>query len=514
MSGLSFGILSLPGNIKDLTEIGTWIHGRIGSFNHASRSLQEMRKFGYDVYAGQLDIQLKAASVLISRPGNAVPRDLINRHVQNLLEISKYAKTELAQCLDDSGNVQSLYFSRAGERNLERILERLAEALNNFQMLILSVDLLHRLLPEGQQMHLTKDRFRLHAQYKDQSYIGKRKTTRLARGEYRSLASSTSDPGEVTVLVEKQQSEERDVSEVQQTVMELSQILYIPAQESYPHGAKGGVMPILGYTTEPDLELVFRVPPDVAKADVATLSDILADHVRNEIVTVPVRLQIAYDIATAVSLVHAARLVHKSIRPDTIIVFHTTPASRDTRFRLFLSEWNLLRSGTGISSRISDNSWTEDIYRHPGRQGLHPEERYHMGHDVYSLGVTLLELGLGEPLVLWSDGKPVPSAIYCRTAETIGCVTMDQDTESRTKSLRKPTNVRRIILKIAENELAERMGRPYAELAQVCLECVEKGIEGRPLRGGDVLEVGDRFQRTIVSPLYVMVREIDASIRA
>ncbi|KAF5568229.1 serine threonine kinase 33 [Fusarium phyllophilum] len=45
-----------------------------------------------------------------------------------------------------------------------------------------------------------------------------------------------------------------------------------------------------------------------------------------------------------------------------------------------------------------DVDWDYDIYRHPKRQGLHPQSRYTMNHDLYSLGVVLLELGLWRPL--------------------------------------------------------------------------------------------------------------------
>jgi hypothetical protein len=57
------------------------------------------------------------------------------------------------------------------------------------------------------------------------------------------------------------------------------------------------------------------------------------------------------------------------------------------------------RENEGQSSNVGFyGDWQTNIYRHPERQGEHPANRYSMIHDVYSLGVVLLELGLWQPL--------------------------------------------------------------------------------------------------------------------
>src|SRR5271168_4116142 len=43
--------------------------------------------------------------------------------------------------------------------------------------------------------------------------------------------------------------------------------------------------------------------------------------------------------------------------------------------------------------------------RHPTRQGTHPEVDYQMQHDIYSLGVVLLEIGLWTSFVLYGPGE-------------------------------------------------------------------------------------------------------------
>lgn len=58
----------------------------------------------------------------------------------------------------------------------------------------------------------------------------------------------------------------------------------------------------------------------------------------------------------------------------------------------------MLRKASDLTSLRGEISWLKDIYRHPYRQGLQPQERYNIGHDIYSLGVCLLEIGLWESL--------------------------------------------------------------------------------------------------------------------
>jgi hypothetical protein len=53
----------------------------------------------------------------------------------------------------------------------------------------------------------------------------------------------------------------------------------------------------------------------------------------------------------------------------------------------------------------SPHRFVEDcIYQHPDRWGADTEYRFSMLHDIYSLGVVLLEIGLWKPFVRWRIG--------------------------------------------------------------------------------------------------------------
>jgi hypothetical protein len=54
------------------------------------------------------------------------------------------------------------------------------------------------------------------------------------------------------------------------------------------------------------------------------------------------------------------------------------------------------RPADGNTYLTGDSNWERDLYRHPTRQGLCLQETYKMQHDIYSLGVCLLEIGAYE----------------------------------------------------------------------------------------------------------------------
>jgi hypothetical protein len=88
--------------------------------------------------------------------------------------------------------------------------------------------------------------------------------------------------------------------------------------------------------------------------------------------------------------------------------------------------------------------WEEELYHHPDRQSLQQnseDTRYSILHDIYSLGVVLLELGIWRPLEkYWAKLK-----------------------DSR------PCERRDFLIKLAE-ETEISMGRRYRNLVIWCLK--------------------------------------------
>ena len=175
------------------------------------------------------------------------------------------------------------------------------------------------------------------------------------------------------------------------------------------------------------------------------------------------RLRFCCDLAQAVLYVHLVGWVHKSIRPDNILVFQERGESELSPRRRFpytlpspyLAGFEYARNAKTLSDRKSDAEWRVNIYRHPKRQFLEQNTEYTIAHDIYSLGVVFLELGL------WGSNGFVP--FQRRDSVFKGC---------------NPEKVREELLSIATGVKSDGvvvfMGRCFAELVSFCLNIDEK----------------------------------------
>ncbi|KAH8695454.1 hypothetical protein BGW36DRAFT_361150 [Talaromyces proteolyticus] len=224
---------------------------------------------------------------------------------------------------------------------------------------------------------------------------------------------------------------------------------------------------------------IFSIPDHLTKPQ--SLRKLVLSEIGNR--PLDERFILARQLAKAVMFVHSAGFVHKNIRPETILVLrdqHQDPNAFLTGFKSFrLEEGRTLLRG--------DDFWEFNLYRHPTRQGMHPEESYSMQHDIYSLGVCLLEIGIAGSLVLYETEKvakpsPIIAALF----------------SYHTKDTRKNAfELKRALVKLAEDLLPSKMGRKYTETVVTCLTCLDKsdnafGLESEFLDENGLL-VGVRF---------------------
>ncbi|PWW80918.1 hypothetical protein C7212DRAFT_289979 [Tuber magnatum] len=200
------------------------------------------------------------------------------------------------------------------------------------------------------------------------------------------------------------------------------------------------------------------------------------------------RVLLAKQIAKAVMFVHNLNFVHKNMRPETILVF---PNPGKTLGIPFLVGFQMFRSADGYTYRAGDDSWSKNLYRHPSRQGNMPDIAYRMQHDIYSLGVILLEIGLWSPFVN-EVGEPAAAL------SKILPILQDRDQRKRATRIKKELTI------MACNYLPPRMGTKYAEIVLSCLTCLDKdsdlGSESDFLDDDGTL-VGVRYIQQILSVL-------------
>ncbi|KAK0663945.1 hypothetical protein QBC41DRAFT_234217 [Cercophora samala] len=188
---------------------------------------------------------------------------------------------------------------------------------------------------------------------------------------------------------------------------------------------------------------------------------------------------LAKQLVRSVSFVHTCDLVHKNIRPDNILLFPTALASQRPLElgQAFLVGFSQFRSINLETNRLGDTAWHRNLYRHPARQGLCILERYIMQHDIYSLGVCLLEIGLWRSLV-WYPSTSSPTASVSNPAPGFALQLRKHlcDRDFEHAHLPGATSwVKEDLVLMAQQSLPQRMGQLYTEIVVDCLTCLDDG---------------------------------------
>ena len=206
-------------------------------------------------------------------------------------------------------------------------------------------------------------------------------------------------------------------------------------------------------------DLLFNAPTEVTAP--RSLRNILigtpAETPLNE------RIAIASGLARAVLFLHASCFVHKSIRPENVLIFSNGKAKLG---KPYLVGFEKFRQNTTMTHRLGDDLWEKNLYRHPVRQGVRPQEDFVMQHDVYSLGVVLLEIGLNTSFVTWPQGpeeRPVPNP-QLEIADLIG----------KRAQFGKAAAIKQKFVFMAETILPNTFGQKYSDVVLSCLTCLDK----------------------------------------
>ncbi|KAK5079761.1 hypothetical protein LTR70_008806 [Exophiala xenobiotica] len=125
-----------------------------------------------------------------------------------------------------------------------------------------------------------------------------------------------------------------------------------------------------------------------------------------------VRVKLCKALAAALLQVHTLQkpMVHKNINPSNMMLFldgEKIPVDLLDEQPLFLINWQLSRAVSWATNWIGVSKWWMAVYQHPTRQIAREEKIYTLDHDIYSLGVCMIEILLWQPLIRFSDsGDP------------------------------------------------------------------------------------------------------------
>ncbi|ROW10358.1 hypothetical protein VMCG_02007 [Cytospora schulzeri] len=224
-----------------------------------------------------------------------------------------------------------------------------------------------------------------------------------------------------------------------------------------------GLLACKGFSMDPvglKLTLVFRVPPSLGGP--RSLRDLLLNTENPKSLTQ--HFDLAKDLAKSVGYVHTFGFVHKNIRPESVLIF-SSPGGRS--LSTFLVGLDDFRRDEGYTERIGDSFIERNLYRHPSRQGSSPTWDYIMQHDIYSLGVCLLEMGLWKSLIEYPeiDGETTP-----QWSSVLG---MPKDLNPLQAIQYLCSDAKQKLLCLAQDELPRSMGTKYTDIVVTCLTCLD-----------------------------------------
>ncbi|KAL2683314.1 hypothetical protein Neosp_007784 [[Neocosmospora] mangrovei] len=281
-----------------------------------------------------------------------------------------------------------------------------------------------------------------------------------------------------------------------------------------------GILPLVGYRDEPGrdggtFQLIFRGPFDGGLPP--TLSTYMSTYSSKP--SLNFRVDLCYQLATAVLQTQLLGLVHKNIRPENILIHpleaFQSPTARpgDNTPALSLCGWQYAREvEQGVTRLTGDITLQRKIYQHPERQLPTAEREYSMAHDVYSLGVCMLEILRWESVL--QPSSPFVSPAFVGTFTQLGFRPNEADPGDYYTKF--PNKNKAVLLSMSESLVPAEAGTKMTRIVCEFLTCLDhKGQESNEeLNEYVITEEADRIKvaMSFVDTALKDLRNIQASI--
>ncbi|KAK3166660.1 hypothetical protein OEA41_009785 [Lepraria neglecta] len=197
-------------------------------------------------------------------------------------------------------------------------------------------------------------------------------------------------------------------------------------------------------------KFMFAHPEGTSPNDPVSLRDIVrGEDPSCKRLALSARFQVAQVITMALAAFHAGRWVHKGLRSESIKFFRKDGVVQyDSPY---LADFEYSRPESDKTLFTYDDDIEKNVYRHPDRQGP-PSVQFTKIHDIYALGVVLLEIGM------WRTASTIYHE-YCKVVKQRG----------GGGGIVDPKICREIFMDKAEGNLPHYMGRAYADAVSACL---------------------------------------------
>jgi hypothetical protein len=189
---------------------------------------------------------------------------------------------------------------------------------------------------------------------------------------------------------------------------------------------------------------VFDYPPhtDTSSAPLSLFDMISLNKVHKRL-DLPTRFSVAATLAKAIATFHADGWVHKSLRSESVVFFRED-LKRDLMIKNpYLVNFEYSRPQASHTLLEFDDDYERNLYRHPDRQGQ-PTTSFNLLHDIYALGVVLLEIGL------WQTAASMMKEVKVSRAQHM--------------------SAQSILRELTKRRLSHHMGPKYAEAVLACID--------------------------------------------
>lgn len=485
--GLTGLALTLPGLVQTTIHFSRHLAKRCDSIPDLDES-SKVRDLILSLQCGTLRATMESVEDLYADTSDAGTRYALQGIVERVSEKMKSLDREITQITTACGDEKQLNKARTSAHHCIDGIETMAEKLRaHVQVRTSSRPLPSHLQLRNSQFSLVEGSIKQlpHA------------PVQMCLGEFRVDQGVT----ESLCIVEDKVLDGLLECDALDTILELSRSL------QFRFTGKG-ILQLAGFqaVSASHFRLVFPFP--AKRANPRSLRDILLDPINSPVPPIPrnYRFILPRKLAEAVYHVHEQNLVHKCIRPESILLFEPEENGPDMKYPRtiglpVLTDWQHARKTTDVSKRQPFGDWTMAMYQHPERQA-HPStiaaSRYHIGHDIYSLGICLLEIGLWHPLIIYG-GAPAysPLLVEAKAAWRAENAVIHPNGQPLTDAEIE----QRVFIHLAGDRLAFEMGEAYSKLVVKCLTCLERGF-------GNVHHFVDSTSRDWQEQGFLFIQEI------
>lgn len=190
------------------------------------------------------------------------------------------------------------------------------------------------------------------------------------------------------------------------------------------------------------------------------------------------KFNLAYGLARSIAQLHMVKWVHESFRSENVLFFPSSPetelpstvpsaTSEVDIEKPWIFGFEFSRPDAFFSAGYVDICPDRDVYRHPERQGQ-PLTTFKKTHDIYALGVVLLEIGTHVDIALIASHTPLDLSTNMLTVPSgmwRPAITLEKNHFAHAKGIAIANH----LIKHAQKHLEKQMGEKYRDIVLKCL---------------------------------------------